>query len=78
MILKHRRTLSVLAEAPFAWENGRDYALKIEAAGKELRLFVDGRLMLTARDEDEPYLTGCCGLALEQGSRCRIERFVVE
>lgn len=78
VILKHRRTLSVLAETPFAWENGQDYALKIEAAGKELRLFVDGRLMLTARDEDKPYLTGCCGLALEQGSRCRIERFVVE
>ncbi len=78
VILKNRRTLRALAEAPFSWENGRDYALTVEARGEEIRLLVDGELLLTARDGDEPYLTGCYGLALEQGSRCRILRFTVE
>lgn len=74
-IVKNRRGLTTLAEAPFAWENGRDYDLTVTVEGDRITLAVDGVEMLTAQDTDRPYLNGCYGLAIRSGSRCRAASF---
>ena len=41
---------TVLAEAPFAWEFDRDYALELSVAGDRIAGSVDGRPVVEARD----------------------------
>ena len=43
-------TVIKLDAAPFAWQPGRDYALRTEAKGDTLTLSVDGTLVLEAHD----------------------------
>lgn len=77
VILKNRCGLKKLAAMKFPWERGRDYVLTLEAAGPRVTVSVGGAV-LSVEDPEEPWLHGCCGLAVREGSRCRIERFVVK
>lgn len=77
VIMKNHRTLQRLAAKPYDWENGREYLLMVSALADTIELSVNGQLLLTAQDPDSPYLTGCYGLAIRNGSRCRIDRFEV-
>ncbi len=76
-IVKNQRTLSLLASEDYSWENGKEYLLTVRVSGNTISLSVNGETLLTAQDPDSPYLTGCYGLALRNGSRCRIDRFEV-
>lgn len=77
VILKNRCGLKKLAARKLPWERGRDYALTLQAAGPRITVSV-GDAVLSVEDLEEPYLHGCYGLAVREGSRCRIERFVVQ
>lgn len=48
-------TVIKLAAAPFAWQPGREYALRAEAKGDTLTLSVDGTPVLEAHDGRYPY-----------------------
>lgn len=61
-----------LAARRFSWQRGRAYTLAVEARGAALTLKVDGETCLQALDEENPWLDGCVGLSLREGSRCRI------
>lgn len=50
-----------LASASFPWEPGRTYTLKMVARGDNLKLYVDGRLVVEA--EDGQYRHGMYGIA---------------
>ncbi|WP_322180837.1 ADP-ribosylglycohydrolase family protein [Neglectibacter caecimuris] len=76
-IVKNQRTLRTLASKEYAWENGKEYLLTVKADGNKIILSVNGEALLTVEDPEAPYLTGCYGLAIRSGSRCRIDRFEV-
>ena len=77
VILKNRCGLKRLASVKFPWERGRDYALTLKAEGPRLTVSV-GEAILSVEDREEPYLRGCYGFAVREGSRCRIDWFVVK
>lgn len=77
VILKNRCGLKRLASVKFPWERGRDYALTLKAEGPRLTVSV-GEAILSVEDREEPYLRGCYGFAAREGSRCRIDWFVVK
>ena len=61
-----------LAEVPCALETERAYTLRAEARGSELRLWLDGKLILTATDDD-PLPYGSVGVG-SFGSRVTFTR----
>ena len=78
VILKNERTLKKMASMKFRWEEGRDYHLQVAARGTRIELSVDGQPCLWAEDAGKPYLTGCYGLSIRQGSRCQLLSFRVK
>jgi hypothetical protein len=62
-----------LAEAPFAWEAGRDYTIAVTARGKRFTVAVDGREYISYTDDCDPYLSGCAGLSVRRGSHCALK-----
>ncbi len=58
---------TVLARTSFPWQPFQDYALEIEVKGPEIRVWIDGRLTLTAVDAHEPLEGGAFGFLVESG-----------
>lgn len=65
---EHHRTL--LSEAAFSWEKGKEYLLEIEAIGNRLTCSIDGREILNFTDEN-PLTSGMAGTAKLEGGRTR-------
>ncbi len=58
---------SVLAEADLPWEFGQTYLLGLEVKGRRLAASVGGEVLLSAVDEEDPYLNGAVALVCEEG-----------
>ncbi|MCA9966117.1 MAG: ADP-ribosylglycohydrolase family protein [Anaerolineales bacterium] len=67
LVQRFDRVETVLAEVDFHWQNGRSYNLRLEAAGRTLRGWVDGDLLLTTDTVDNRLLYGGTGFVLEEG-----------
>jgi ADP-ribosylglycohydrolase len=70
---KNENPYRPLAEAPFAWEPGRDYRITVIARGNRFTVSVDGKEYISYTDNDGPYLSGCVGLSVRRGSRCALK-----
>ncbi len=57
----------VLAQTSFPWENFEDYHVEVEAVGDRIRVWIDGRLTLSAVDSKDPMLGGAFGFLVEEG-----------
>ncbi len=58
---------TVLAEAPFAWESGGEYALRLQVQGCRLRAWVNEELLFDVQDEERPLRGGGAAFVLEEG-----------
>ncbi|MCB9430828.1 MAG: ADP-ribosylglycohydrolase family protein [Ardenticatenaceae bacterium] len=67
LVQRFDRMETVLAEVDFHWQNGRSYSLRLEAAGRTLRGWVDGDLLLTTNEVNGRLLNGGAGFILEEG-----------
>lgn len=72
VLKKTRQGLTVLGEIPFIWEKGKTYRITVKADGNRIQAEIQGTV-LGVLDQDRPYLAGCIGLAVREGSRsyCR-------
>ncbi len=75
-ILCHDFGLTRLATTAFAWQNGRDYRIGVEACGDRIVLSVDGKVILETRDGTHP--TGMVGCAAVGAARSLYGPFEVE
>jgi hypothetical protein len=57
----------VLAEARFAWQFGRDYALRLVVQGQTIIGYVDGQEVVRATDSNRPLTGGGIALVVEEG-----------
>jgi hypothetical protein len=69
-LYKNEKGYRILAETAFPWETGKSYSIEVEVKGPSLRVLVDGRELLAHTDRDNPYLRGCIGLSVFNGSHC--------
>ena len=62
----------VLGEIPCEWEHGQTYRITVNVTGNRIQAKLQNTV-LTVLDQDRPYLAGCIGLAVREGSRfyCR-------
>lgn len=74
-LLKNDNGYTVMTEVPFDWQLGREYVVKLTARGNCLTAEIDG-CVLTARDEERPYLQGGVGVSMQHGThdKCRYIR----
>ena len=57
----------ILARTSLPWASFQEYEVEIEAKGSELKVWIDGRLKLSAVDSDAPLLEGAFGFVVEAG-----------
>jgi ADP-ribosylglycohydrolase len=58
-----------LAGTPFQWEAGKKYLLKVRVSGQNITASC-GETTLSFSDAEHPYLYGCVGLSVKNGSHC--------
>ncbi len=56
-----------LAQTSFPWEEHQDYQVEVEAQSNRIRVWIDGRLTLTAVDARQPLTGGAFGFIVESG-----------
>lgn len=68
-ILKNHYGYRSLCGADFDFEAGKWYTICINVIENTITASIDGTCVLTYKDEHEPYLYGCVGLSVRDGSR---------
>jgi len=58
---------TVLAEAPFAWDYWKPYAMALEVQGNRLRAWLEGKLVFDLDDSQRPLTSGGIALVVEEG-----------
>ena len=69
MIQKNENGYRTLTECAHETEIGKSYRFTVRAEGNRISVFENGALLLTAADDDHPYLTGCVGCSVRNGGR---------
>ena len=77
-LYKNDNGYKILAKADFKWEMGNKYDFRITAKGNEFEVFVNGRLLIEYKDEDNPYLNGLIGMSNMDGSHTHYQCFSVK
>ena len=58
---------TVLATAPFAWQFGQTYTLRLQVRGARLQGWIDDRMLFDVEDHDRPLAGGGVALICEEG-----------
>lgn len=66
-IVKAKHGEKQLAQTSFPWEPFKDYDVEVEVKGSEFRAWIDGRLVLTAVDREDPLTGGAFGFIVQDG-----------
>lgn len=61
VLYKNNFQLTELVRNDFLWEHGKEYSITLEAVGNQLRLYIDGKLILHAEDNSFQYGMYGCG-----------------
>jgi len=59
---------TVLAETEFAWDFDESHDLKLAVDGRQLRAWIDGRLLFEVEDADRPLDGGAVAVICEEGT----------
>jgi ADP-ribosylglycohydrolase len=68
IIMRKNDSVRLLASAEFHYEMDRPYAMRFEAKGNELAVFIDEVCVLGAEDPESNYACGGAGFLVEQGT----------
>lgn len=77
VLYKNNNGYKVLVESEFAWEKEIAYYLKVKAVGNYFTIFVNGKELLSYKDESEPYLYGQVGFSNYDGSHTHYKQYKV-
>ena len=59
---------SVLAQGKISYDQDEPYACELHCVGSTLSVLINGRLVLEARDDDQPYKSGAAGFLIDTGT----------
>ena len=68
-LYKNENAYRKLTETDFAWELGKSYVLTVTVEGPDIKAEVDNKELFFS-DTDSPYLKGCIGMSVKNGSHC--------
>jgi ADP-ribosylglycohydrolase len=69
LLQKNDNGYTTLAAQPYEWPMGEFRTFTVRACGNEFAVLQGDTVLMTARDEAHPYLTGMVGLRVEHGGR---------
>ncbi len=76
-LYKNENGYNLLCEADYPWEPNREYTLKVELLGANIKVKDSGRIIFDYTDQEKPYLTGQIGVSVQNGSHCHYKDFRV-
>ena len=76
-LLKNDNGYRLLCEACFPWEKEKEYRLAVRVKGNHMAAAIDGKVLLEYEDNDNPYLYGCIGTVVREGSHCSLRKIWV-
>ncbi len=77
-LLKNKNGYKTMAEATFDWAIDKSYKLTVSMDKNYFTVMIDDKVLIEYEDKENPYLYGCFGAAVMDGSRCTFEKFNVE
>lgn len=77
-IQKNANGYRTLAECKYPTEMGKTSRFRIEAHGSEISVYENGEKLLSALDNDQPYLNGCIGCSVRNGARALYNHLIIE
>lgn len=77
MIRKNENGYRTLAQCDHETQIGKAYRYKIDVRENFIAVWEDGKLLLQATDENNPYLNGCVGCSVRHGARAYFDHFVI-
>lgn len=77
VLMKNLNGYSKLCEASLAYEQSREYRLKITAHGNTISVSANGDRLINYTDTESPILSGAIGVSVRKGSHCKYRDFSV-
>ncbi len=77
-LCKNNMGYTVLAETDFIWSTNTYYEVSVRAIENEFTAYADKKEVLCAVDDNDPYLKGCIGFSLQNGSVLEVSKLTVE
>ena len=75
-LLKMTMGIGCYVKRAFPWEKEKEYRLAVRVKGNHMTAAIDGKVLLEYEDNDNPYLYGCIGTAVREGSHCSLRKNV--
>ena len=76
-LYKNENGYRKLTETDFEWELGKTYVLDVTVEGPSIKVDCNSK-QITYTDNDAPYLKGCIGMSVRNGSHCAYRMISVQ
>jgi ADP-ribosylglycohydrolase len=76
-LYKNENGYRKLAEENFPWEAGKYYTIKVNAKEANIKVSINGKVLINFTDKDHPYLYGSIGLSTRNGSHCAYRKISI-
>jgi len=74
-LYKNENGYKLLSEADYPWELNKEYILKVELKGANIKVTSAGKTIFDYTDRERPYLKGQIGVSVREGSHCHYKDF---
>ena len=76
---KNNNGFTTLSEIDYPWEYNMHYTFEIVCDGATISVMaMDGKTLINYTDQDQPWLHGCIGAGVREGSRCHYTDFSIK
>lgn len=78
VIEKNDNGYKTLAYCDYDWSCGNEYTISVKCIGAKIEVYdKQGKLLVECEDVQNPWLSGCIGAGIRNGSRCHFADFVI-
>ena len=74
---KNDNGYKTLMQVEFPWEYRKEYSFKVEAKGDKISVRHADQKLMEYQDKENPYLFGCVGASVREGSHCHYRDFKI-
>lgn len=78
VLSKRSKEERILCEKPLQWHLKKEQEIRISVCRADITIWVNGKLLITYTDEENPLLTGCIGFGNRDGSRTAYRDYRIE
>jgi ADP-ribosylglycohydrolase len=69
-LCKNENNYRILQETGYLWETDKYYTITVDVSGSRIKASVNNKELIDYTDDKNPYLYGCIGFSVRNGSHC--------